>query len=46
MDPEAPQIAMFELKGDELDLVAHAVGNDEVTIDEPFRVWLRPSALR
>jgi Uma2 family endonuclease len=45
VDPEPPQIAVFRRNGDALDVVAHVRGDEEMALDEPFPVRLRPSAL-
>lgn len=45
VDPQAPQLAVFRRRSVGLDIVAHVLGDDEITLDEPFPVRLRPSAL-
>ncbi len=46
VDPEEPSITVWELVEGEYVDRAHAVGDETVALDQPFRVRLTPSALR
>jgi Uma2 family endonuclease len=45
VEADAPQIAVYRRNAETLDLVAHAAGDNEVVIEEPVSLRLRPSDL-
>jgi Uma2 family endonuclease len=45
VDPATPQLGVYRRSGGQLELVAHAHGEQVVAIDQPFSIRLRPSEL-